>query len=78
MPIEITIRLYNMPETCEELAKRTGKRKPYTPQRVYQLVEAYLREHAFQQGRFFLTEEELINIATQIKQPGRPRKPYNP
>ena len=75
MPIRVTINLYTMEEVRSELASRTGKAAPYSRKRVYDLVATYLAEHAFPQGKFLLTEEEMELIARSVKRVGRPRKP---
>ena len=74
MPIRITINLYTMEEVRSELASRTGRQAPYSRQRVYDLVAAYLTQHAFIQGKFLLTDEEIEFIARSVKGVGRPRK----
>ena len=74
MPITITVTLYNMEEVREELARRSGKHKPYSRSRVYDLVREYLVEHRYEQGRFFLTDEELAEIVRSKRRPGRPRR----
>ena len=67
MPILIALTMYDVDDVCNELARRTGKLRPYKRQRVDFLIKKKLPTAQKIGNRYLLTEVELEWLATQIE-----------
>jgi len=67
------IVVYSIPEACAELAKRAGRIKPYSRQRLYQLIHTYRPDLEKAGKRFFLTEADLDFLAKSLRKVGKPK-----
>jgi hypothetical protein len=67
MPIFMALLVYDIDESCIELAKRTGWHKKYSRQRMHELIKAYTPSAYRRGNHYLLTDAELDWIATSLQ-----------
>ena len=74
MKVLIALTMYDTNDVCSELAKRTGKIKPYSRSRVGILIKDKLPTAQMLGNRYYLTEKELDWLARSLTTKKRPSK----
>ncbi len=70
----MTVEVYEMSEIRHELAVRTGKVMDYTRQSIVRLIKKYLLGVTKTGGQYFLSEQELEDLAGKVQSNKRPKK----
>lgn len=73
MRVLIALPMYDANDVCVELAKRTGKREPYSRSRVDILIKEKLPTAQKIGNRYFVTEKEVDWLATKMQLRKRPK-----
>jgi uncharacterized protein (UPF0216 family) len=73
MKVLIALPMYDVKDICGELARLTGKQKPYTRARIDKLIKEKLPTAQILGKQYYVTERELGWLAEQIQTKKRPK-----
>ncbi len=72
MPTLITIQLYTIEEARQRLAEIKARPGPYSRQAFYNAIRHFREARGSQQSKLWWTEDELQQVASLMRRPGRP------